>query len=134
MMRATIKKGIKYLTKLFQPPSSTTFFEKEFNITDDKGEEIIKSQRVPKLYYEKFTIRDFKGIKKVNVNFVKEDLVLLLGLNESGKTTILRGIESFDYRNDPDEEINPKYFTSIRRKSDVDFDGESIITADIILE
>jgi len=129
-----LKDAYDYITDLFTSPFSTSFFTKEYEEYDEEGEEITKLQKVPKLYYEKFTVKNFKGIKKVDVNFAKDDLVLLLGLNESGKTTILKGIEAFDFRNDPDKDTNPQYFTSIRRKSEVDFDGEAIITADIILE
>ncbi len=38
------------------------------------------------MVYKNFEIENFKGIKKVSISLKKNDLVLLLGLNESGKT------------------------------------------------
>ncbi len=90
--------------------------------------------KIPKLYYEKFTITNFKGIKKVEISFVRNDLLLLLGLNESGKTTILKAIESFDYQNDPEKEFKPKHFDSLKRKSDVHSETSAKVTARIRLE
>ena len=127
-------KVAEFFTNLFERPSSSGFFVEEINVNSGKEDAHKVPQNVPKLYFDKFHLKNFKGIREVDVRFVKNDLVLLLGLNESGKTTILKGIEAFDFRNDPDPSTNPKYFTSIRRKSDVDFDGEAILKADVILE
>lgn len=90
--------------------------------------------RQPQLYYQKFTIRNFKGITKVEVSFARNDIVLLLGLNESGKTTILKGIEAFDFLNDPSQESDPKYFSKIRRKSDVGSNTAAEVTAHLRIE
>jgi len=129
-----VKSVLKFFTTLFESPKTTDYFSPDFKMKGKEGSESSFSQKVPKLYFRNFAISDFKGIKKVTLSFVKDDLVLLLGLNESGKTTILKGIEAFDFRNDPDKDTNPRYFTSIRRKSDVDFDGESVVTAEVVLE
>lgn len=91
-------------------------------------------KKIPKLFYEKFIITNFKGIKKVEISFVKDNLLLLLGLNESGKTTILKAIEAFDYFNDPTETFNPKYYTNLKKKSEVLSNTSAIITAVINLE
>ena len=53
--------------------------------------------------FKKFTLENFRGIKNISLNFARNDLVLLLGLNESGKTSILKGIEAFDFHNDPED-------------------------------
>lgn len=88
----------------------------------------------PRLSYGKFEISNFKGINSVAVDFVKNNLVLLLGLNESGKSTILKAIESFDFLNDPTKETDAKYFQNIRNKSDVSSNKEVVITAHINIE
>jgi predicted ATP-dependent endonuclease of OLD family len=88
----------------------------------------------PILSYEKFEIYNFKGIDKAEVNLVKNDLVLLLGLNESGKSTILKAIESFDFLNDPLKETDSKYFQNIRNKSQVSSNKEVIVTSHIKIE
>ena len=54
--------------------------------------------------YKRIDIRGFKGLDHVSLNFSRNDLVLLLGLNESGKTSILKAIECFDFNNDPEPE------------------------------
>lgn len=130
----SIKELKRIVTDLFQSPISSSLFPPKFNSKDENGQNKEFVQKVPKLYYSKFEISNFKGVKNLSIRFAKDDLVLLLGLNESGKTTILKGIEAFDFRNDPDQETNPNYFTSIRRKSEVDFNGNAKITAEIILE
>lgn len=122
-------------TKLFEKPKSSDYFKSEYIYQKEvEGPQIAVKQKVPKLYFRRFRIENFKGIKDVEVSFAKDQVALLLGLNESGKTTILKGIEAFDFRNDPDENTNPKYFTSIRRKSEVDYNGYSKISADLVLE
>lgn len=83
------------------------------------------------MIYKDFTINNFKGIENVSINLDKDDLVLLLGLNESGKTTILRAIETFDYLNDPDSEDNKTFFKNIRNKSDINSNKPATITATI---
>ena len=52
--------------------------------------------------YKSMDIKGFKGLTNVSLNFSRNDLVLLLGLNESGKTSILKAIECFDFNNDPE--------------------------------
>lgn len=69
--------------------------------------------------YEAFRIQKFRGLEDVSISFSKDELVLLLGLNESGKTSILRAIEAFDYTNDPEPADLKPYFTSIRNKHDI---------------
>lgn len=86
------------------------------------------------MIYRSFSLFRFKGVHDVSVSLVKGDLVLLLGLNESGKTTILRGIESFDYRNDPDSDHRELFLRSVRNKSDLYSNDPAIVSAEIDLE
>ncbi len=86
------------------------------------------------MIYKSFEIKNFKGIEDVTISLRKNDLVLLLGLNESGKTTILKAIETFDYINDPTADISNDFFRSIRNKSNVNFTGEASITAHIEID
>ncbi|MBM1107511.1 AAA family ATPase [Aurantibacter crassamenti] len=86
------------------------------------------------MIYKNFTIENFKGIKKVSLSLRKNDLVLLLGLNESGKTTILKAIEAFDYVNDPFSEYMNDFQRTIRNKSDVGSNKSAKITANIEID
>ena len=43
--------------------------------------------------YLSFSLENYKGIKNFNLNLDKNKPIVLVGLNESGKTTILEGIE-----------------------------------------
>lgn len=103
------------------------FFDKVLNFFKSDTSE----NKDVKLSFVNFRITNFKGIQDVEIDLVKNNLVLLLGLNESGKTTILRALESFTYLNDPDQNFNPKFFHSIRRKSDVFSSESAVITATI---
>lgn len=94
----------------------------------------LKSITPPQLSYVKFDIQNFKGIENVTVDLVRNDLVLLLGLNESGKSTILKAIEAFDFLNDPSKEENGKYFQNIRNKADINSNKEVVITASIRID
>lgn len=81
--------------------------------------------------YKSIDIKGFKGLDHVCLNYSRNDLVLLLGLNESGKTSILKAIECFDFNNDPAPEQLKSFFTSIRNKQDIDCSTPTIITSEI---
>ncbi len=81
--------------------------------------------------YKSIEIKGFRGLSHVSLNFSKNDLVLLLGLNESGKTSILKAIECFDFNNDPAPDQLKAFFTSIRNKQDIDCNSPTTITAEI---
>lgn len=83
------------------------------------------------MIYKNFEIEHYKGIEKVSISLKKNDLILLLGLNESGKTTILKAIESFDYINDPTDDFKSDFFKSIRNKANVDSNESAKVTAHI---
>ena len=100
----------------------------------EKGKKTAKqkaSPQPPKLSFESFEVKNFKGIETVRVDLARNGLVLLLGLNESGKTTILKAIEAFSYLNDPSPDFDPAFFQKIRKKSAINKDIEASITATI---
>lgn len=84
--------------------------------------------------YRKFFIKNYRGLKDVQLNFTKSDLTLLLGLNESGKTSILKAVESFDFNNDPHPTDAKRFFTSMRNKQDIDSNLPCSISAEIIFD
>ena len=50
------------------------------------------------MYYTSFRIRNFKGIRDTSIKFAEQSkagVFAFVGLNESGKTTILEAIHSF---------------------------------------
>lgn len=83
--------------------------------------------------YQKFTINNYKAIKTAEINLASDGLVLLLGINESGKTSVLRAIESFDHTNDPDSDpLRTKFYKSIRNKKELN--SIASVTAEILIE
>ena len=86
--------------------------------------------------YEAFNIVNFRGVKSVRLNLVRDGLILLVGLNESGKTTMLKAIESFDFRNDPhaSKAVSNQFFTNMRNKSKDDFTGDVEIIATLKID
>lgn len=81
--------------------------------------------------YESFRVQNFRGLLDVSLGFSKNDLILLLGLNESGKTSILKAIETFDYNNDPPADELKQFFSSIRNKQVIEANEPCLITATI---
>lgn len=94
---------------------------------------IFQEEKEPQNFfsYKNFKVNSFRGLDSVELDFAKNDLTLLLGLNESGKTTILKAVETFDFNNDPGPERLKQFFTSMRNKQDIDCSRPSIITAEI---
>ena len=80
--------------------------------------------------YQEFRIKNFKAIKNTSINLKKDQLVLLLGVNESGKTSILKAIESFDHSNDPADA--KAAFQRIRNKKQLD--SVASVECDILVE
>ncbi len=65
--------------------------------------------------YTHFTIRNFKGIEHVRLDLVKSPqskVHTLIGLNESGKTTVLEAIDRLSYRESLDALSPPGYVQS----------------------
>lgn len=83
--------------------------------------------------YLKFDVNNYKAIKVASIDLSSEGLVLLLGINESGKTSALRSIESFDHTNDPEDEIaRLRFYKRIRNKHELN--SKALITAKILIE
>jgi hypothetical protein len=62
--------------------------------------------------YTHFEIENFKGIEKVRIDLEtspRSNVYTLIGLNESGKTTVLQGIDLLTYREDLDPLNLPGY-------------------------
>jgi len=116
LVAAAFRASYHILTEYYSEPLQIFFEEKE-----------------PEKYfsYKSFRIKKFRGLADVSLNFKKSDLTLLLGLNESGKTSILKAIECFDFNNDPVPDETKSFFTSMRNKQDIEFSEPCFITADI---
>ncbi|HET7060147.1 MAG TPA: AAA family ATPase [Candidatus Saccharimonadales bacterium] len=78
--------------------------------------------------YLSFEITNFKAIKSTKIDLTRDQLVLLLGINESGKTSILEAIEAFDYTNDAE----PASYNSIRNKKELN--SEAKVSTTMALE
>lgn len=69
--------------------------------------------------FARFRFVNFKGIRDATVDLMPDaaegGVVTLVGLNESGKTTVLEGIDRF-YPGQEDEEIKPKDLLGITRQ------------------
>lgn len=83
--------------------------------------------------YQKFIIENYKAIKFASIQLTSEGLILLLGINESGKTSVLRAIESFDHTNDlEDSAARTRFYKSIRNKKELN--SKASITAEVLIE
>jgi predicted ATP-dependent endonuclease of OLD family len=82
--------------------------------------------------YSKFIIKNFKGIDKVEIDLSNNRIITLVGLNESGKTTIMEAINLF-YKMLKGDEPNEKELKEFRPKG-VGFTGEIEITGDLQFE
>jgi len=84
--------------------------------------------------YSKFTIKNFKGIQSLEIDLSKYpngNIFPLVGLNESGKTSILEAINFFQNFNEiSDDEL----FNFIPKSKSSNFTGIIEISASILLE
>ena len=84
------------------------------------------------MLYQKFIIKNYKGIKEVNLDLRNSKILTLVGLNESGKTTILESI-NWLYKlikgySPTEQEIN------LFRPKDIAFTGIIEMGTSLILE
>lgn len=79
------------------------------------------------MIYKSITIKNLKGIKEVKIDFTNSRIITLVGLNESGKTTILEGIHLF-YRLVKGERLRSSDYLIIRPKG-IRFTGSIDIKA-----
>ena len=93
-------------------------------------------------YITRFTIENFKGIKKLSLDVSSRGscpIITLVGLNESGKTTILEALSHFTTRVRTISESNPgsdstdaSALVPILQRAN--FTGEIKITATVTME
>lgn len=82
--------------------------------------------------YKSFFIKNFKGIQELNVpldNIPNSEIVTLVGINESGKSTILEAFETF-YQDRPLAES----FVFIPKSRQLSFNDEVLLKATLILD
>ena len=93
--------------------------------------------------YVGFKIRNFKGIDKIDLDFSKHPsgpVVTFVGLNESGKTTVLEAISYFEKNNDhvktlyESEFVNANYNDLVPLKKKANFNDEVIVEAVISVD
>lgn len=82
--------------------------------------------------YTTFKIRNFKGIKEVDIDLRNNRIITLVGLNESGKTTILEAISLF-HRMIKGAEPKESELNTYRPKG-IDFSGNIEISGDLMFE
>jgi AAA ATPase domain len=91
------------------------------------------------MYYKQFRFQNFKGIEEMTLA-LEDEVTTLIGLNESGKTTILQAIYCFDYGAEDLEAIDPG-IASVRDRAQwipigqrADFNDEIRLTAQVGLD
>ncbi|MDO9181351.1 MAG: AAA family ATPase [Bacteriovorax sp.] len=82
--------------------------------------------------YSKFTIKNFKGIDKVEIDLSNNRVITLVGLNESGKTTIMEAINLF-YKMLKGDEPNESELKIFRPKG-AGFSGDIEISGELLFE
>jgi predicted ATP-dependent endonuclease of OLD family len=123
-------------TERAPPVSPTEFFRRWFatlaEFYSDPLPIFIEDKEPDNFFsYQSFRIQRFRGLEDVSLDFSKNELMLLLGLNESGKTSILKAIEAFDFSNDPRPDELKRFFTSLRNKQGIESSEPCVITAEI---
>jgi len=79
--------------------------------------------------YKKFIINKYKAVDNVEINF-KDSLIPIIGINESGKTSILQGILAFD--KNCDSILNGQHLDA---KNRYEYDSiDHSVTAEVIIE
>lgn len=82
--------------------------------------------------YKEFKIKNFKGIESIELNLTSSRIITLVGLNESGKTTIMEALKSY-YQLTKGKALTEVEKNSFRPKG-VDFTGKISIEATIEYE
>ena len=93
--------------------------------------------------YIKFKITNYKGIENVVIDFDKSprsNIYTLVGLNESGKTTVLEAINFFNYKNKDtlDHElskyliVDPTFLIPVNKRHN--FNGDIVVEATLKLD
>lgn len=84
------------------------------------------------MIYKSFKLKNFKGIDEVNVDLANSRIITLVGLNESGKTSIMEGVQLF-YRIAKGEDPTAEQLNEFRPKG-INFSGNIEVSATLILE
>ena len=84
------------------------------------------------MIYKSFKIKNFKGIDEVSIDLANSRIISLVGLNESGKTSIMEGVQLF-YRIAKGENPTTEHLNEFRPKG-INFSGKIEISATLILE
>ncbi len=82
--------------------------------------------------YSRFIISNFKGIDEITIDFSNNRVITLVGLNESGKTTIMEAIHLF-YKMLKGDEPSESELKTLRPKG-AGFTGNIKITGELVLE
>lgn len=82
--------------------------------------------------YKSLKVKNFKGIKEIEIDFSFNRILTLVGLNESGKTTILEAINRF-YLLLKDKKMTPQELNEIRPKG-IDFTGDIVLSGTLEFE
>jgi ABC-type lipoprotein export system ATPase subunit len=82
--------------------------------------------------YKNFIIENFKGIEKIELDLSNNRIMTLVGLNESGKTTIMEAIKIF-YDLIKGKNINEIERNNFRPKG-IDFTGIILLSSNMMLE
>lgn len=84
------------------------------------------------MLYKSFKIRNFKGVDGITIDFTNHRIITLVGLNESGKTTIMEAINLF-YSSSQEKKLTTETINLLRPKG-IDFTGKISITGYLALE
>lgn len=84
------------------------------------------------MYYTTFIIKNFRGIDKVELDLSHNRILTLVGLNESGKSTILTAINTF-YKLVKNDDLSESEINTFRPKG-IAFNGEIEIEAQLKFE
>ncbi len=81
------------------------------------------------MFYKKFIIKKYKAISQpLTIKIRQKGVQPIIGINECGKTTILKAILAFDYRNDHD---NKDYHHLNDLGNHYTYDQDTVICAEI---
>ena len=83
------------------------------------------------MQYKNFTIENFKGIEKTEIDFTHDRILPFVGLNESGKTTILDAISMFYNLVKDSDSYDESDFNNFRPKGD-EFTGQVKLSATLL--
>ena len=84
------------------------------------------------MLYKSFNIKNFKGVDGITIDFTNHRIITLVGLNESGKTTVMEAINLF-YTSSQERKLSREAINLLRPKG-IDFTGTISVGGSLILE